>query len=490
MTKSKTTKRALLASMMSLALCCAMLIGSTFAWFTDSVTTGKNTIVAGNLDVELYAKDENGDYTAVSAEQSLFDNDALWEPGHTEVVYLKVANLGTLALKYKLAVTVESETEGTNVNGKTFNLSDYLVFGQVAGTTETTYDTRADAQAAVAGATQGLKDYSKESVLYPAASGNTSEEYVALVVYMPTTVGNEANYKTGTDAPTITLGVTLVATQTPYESDSFGTNYDENATYPVKASELAAAIETANAGDVITVEGTVTEAITIDKELTVQNLTATAPVTVTADNVTLSNANISSTTTALIVASSVTEFTLTDSTISTNTGNSGSHTAISIPINGKVTFTGNTVTNDYNGVEFGIGTSGGNLGDGSVISNNTFENIGNNAISIYNIEENATITIEGNTFKNVSNAIRLSNPNNATATFEIKNNEADTDNMWKNAFVLLQDYSKKDAGTQEFTKFTLNFSGNTVGTSCMYTLVYDDQDGILTTTNQPNVNHI
>ena len=53
MTKSKNTKRALLASVLSMMLCLAMLIGSTFAWFTDSVTSGKNTIVAGNLDVEL-----------------------------------------------------------------------------------------------------------------------------------------------------------------------------------------------------------------------------------------------------------------------------------------------------------------------------------------------------------------------------------------------------------------------------------------------------
>ena len=54
MIQTKNTKRALLISILSVLVCCAMLIGITFAWFTDSVTSGNNTIVAGNLDVELY----------------------------------------------------------------------------------------------------------------------------------------------------------------------------------------------------------------------------------------------------------------------------------------------------------------------------------------------------------------------------------------------------------------------------------------------------
>ena len=53
MTNSKTTRRALVLSVLSLLLCCSMLVGTTFAWFTDSVTSGKNKIVAGNLDIEL-----------------------------------------------------------------------------------------------------------------------------------------------------------------------------------------------------------------------------------------------------------------------------------------------------------------------------------------------------------------------------------------------------------------------------------------------------
>ena len=225
MTKQKTTKKALLFSVLSMMLCIAMLVGSTFAWFTDSVTSGKNKIVAGNLDVELYAKNDAGEYTAVTAGTNLFLADALWEPGHVETVNLKVANLGTLALTYQLCINIASEKGSTNVNDEAFKLSDYIKFAVLDG--EQTF---ADRDAAIAAADATAVDLSaiavnEGGVLYPNGKGE-AEKLVTLVVYMPTTVGNEANYQTGYDAPEIELGINLVATQTPYENDSFGDNYD------------------------------------------------------------------------------------------------------------------------------------------------------------------------------------------------------------------------------------------------------------------------
>ena len=219
MTKQKHTKKALLASGLSLLACVALLLGSTFAWFTDSAASGRNTITAGNLDVELYVMDDAGNYQPVSKDEALFDDSALWEPGHTEVVYLKVANEGTLALKYQLAVTVAGETAGTNVAGESFKLSDYLMFGAVEGQ-DTKFASRGAAIAAVTNPAS-LSNYSKPGNLV-----KDSEDYVALVVYMPETVGNKANYKTGTTAPSIQLGVSVTATQDKVESDSFGTDYD------------------------------------------------------------------------------------------------------------------------------------------------------------------------------------------------------------------------------------------------------------------------
>ena len=81
MTNRKNTRRALVLSLLSLLVCCSMLVGTTFAWFTDSVTSGNNHIVAGNLDVELYYKLEaDADWAQVTSETELFDDEALWEP--------------------------------------------------------------------------------------------------------------------------------------------------------------------------------------------------------------------------------------------------------------------------------------------------------------------------------------------------------------------------------------------------------------------------
>ena len=102
MTNNKSTKRALSASIMSMILCIVLLIGATFAWFTDSVSSGTNVIKAGNLDVKLEYSKDGTNWTNADGATDLFDSSAKWEPGHVEVVYLKVSNAGDLALKYKL----------------------------------------------------------------------------------------------------------------------------------------------------------------------------------------------------------------------------------------------------------------------------------------------------------------------------------------------------------------------------------------------------
>ena len=106
MTNNKSTKRALSASIISMTLCIVLLIGTTFAWFTDSVSSGTNVIKAGNLDVKLEYSKDGTNWTNADGATDLFDSSAKWEPGHVEVVYLKVSNAGDLALKYKLGVNV------------------------------------------------------------------------------------------------------------------------------------------------------------------------------------------------------------------------------------------------------------------------------------------------------------------------------------------------------------------------------------------------
>ncbi len=265
MTSSKNTKRTLLASILSLILCAEMLVGSTFAWFTDSVTSGRNKIVAGNLDVELYAK--VGDtYTKVTEDTNLFREDTLWEPGHLEVINLKIENLGTLALKYKLGINIVSEKFGTNVNGKTFALSRFMNFALIND--EKTFASHAEAvnamtTAAVYTRLSGIAgdDSAKSSgILYPSAKATPekpSSRFVTLIVYMPTSVGNDANYKSGTEAPEIDLGINLFAEQTPYEEDSFDNKYDEQGDSGIASingkvyQTLKLAVAAAKSGDTI-----------------------------------------------------------------------------------------------------------------------------------------------------------------------------------------------------------------------------------------------
>ncbi len=250
MTRSKNTRRALLTSALSMLLCVSMLVGSTFAWFTDSVTSGKNQIVAGNLDVELEYSTDGVKWEKVEEETDLFKADTLWEPGHTEYVYLRVSNVGTLALKYNLNAAVfgsddgtKSEAEYTNMKGDKVKLSSYLVFNLKDGTekVENRKDlwlTDSDAEKAAMGKLDSLN--TEDDVLYPVGDKDTthaSQKTFTLAVYMPTSVGNEANWigaekAESETAPTIYLGLMLNATQTPYESDSFNENYDETAELP------------------------------------------------------------------------------------------------------------------------------------------------------------------------------------------------------------------------------------------------------------------
>ncbi len=227
MTHMKNTKRALFASVVSLLLCISMLIGSTFAWFTDTATTGVNTITAGNLDIKVSYKNATvTEWKEVSETEKLFNDAALWEPGYTEVAYLKVENNGSLALKYQLAINVTGEVIGKNKDGGNITLSEVLKYDLIELTADTTYADRAAALAAVSDA----KNLASETVS-GTIEAKADAKYFALVVYMPANVGNEGNHD-GTNIPSIELGVNVYATQLMSEDDSFGNDYDEDALYP------------------------------------------------------------------------------------------------------------------------------------------------------------------------------------------------------------------------------------------------------------------
>ena len=200
MTNRKSTKRALLGSVMAMVLCLAMLVGATFAWFTDTASTGVNKIQAGNLDVVLEMQNADGKW--VSAEGKTLDfvkaADAkgeaiLWEPGCTyELPALRIRNNGNLALKYKVAIT------GINGSAKLNEAIEWTI-GDVA-----------------MGAEQHL------------AAGESSA--FTIKGHMKESAGNEYMNES-IDG----IAITVVATQDTVESDSFNNTYDASATYPVVA---------------------------------------------------------------------------------------------------------------------------------------------------------------------------------------------------------------------------------------------------------------
>ena len=249
MNNKRATKRALLTSVMALVMCVVMLVGTTFAWFTDTASTGVNKIQAGNLKMEVTYKNAetlnnsltDTKFKPVTKETPVFNNNAFWEPGHVEFAVLNVKNIGTLALKYKLGINIASETGSTNVYGNKFELSNYIKFAVIDGDKS---DLGRDKLVAEAGAgtvlNAGYTDEDHHLVPAAKADGATtfSEKTVTLVVWMPKSVGNEANYKVaeGITAPSIDLGINVVATQYTYEKDSFDDQYDKDATYPVIVS--------------------------------------------------------------------------------------------------------------------------------------------------------------------------------------------------------------------------------------------------------------
>ena len=225
MTSSKSTKRALVSSALAIVMCVAMLIGATFAWFTDTASTGGNKIQAGNLDVELeYSKDFT-EWKKVNDTTKVFEDSTRWEPGRTEVVYLRVKNAGTLALKYTLGIYNLYNSTGKNVLGNKYSLSDYVKLGVAEA--DAAY---ADRAAAISAVQETLNSIGDTGVVGADLATNTTKVY-AMVLYMPTEVGNEANPKNNDPywAAKVSFGISVSATQAMSESDSFDNTYDEDA---------------------------------------------------------------------------------------------------------------------------------------------------------------------------------------------------------------------------------------------------------------------
>ena len=225
---SKNTKKALLTSVLAMVVCLAMLVGSTFAWFTDTATTGINKIQSGNLDVELEYSKDFVEWKKVDNTTKVFEDSTEWEPGRTEIVYLRVKNAGNLALKYTLGLGNIYESKGKNVAGNFYFLSNFVKMGAVEATAA--FENRAAAIGAVEPVADTFKALGEKGVVGATLNSGAAKTY-AMVVYMPTEVGNEANPKNKDPywAAKLSFGVSVNASQATVENDSFDNMYDEKA---------------------------------------------------------------------------------------------------------------------------------------------------------------------------------------------------------------------------------------------------------------------
>ncbi|MBQ7821268.1 MAG: hypothetical protein IJ391_03195 [Clostridia bacterium] len=230
------TKRALFLSVVSMFLCIVMLASTTFAWFTDSVESTGNIIKTGELKVTMEYSTDNADWKDAST-GAIF-NYQLWEPGYTDVKYVKVTNAGNLALKYKLDILPLSTSE--------LKLADvidvyYAIVDTSTGTvTRDNMATKltkagtlasliADADGVAHGVIlpkEGSTTVSTDAIPFPAYA-QEEDVTICLALKMQESAGN--------DYQNISVGngftVRLFATQFTYEEDSFDHLYDENSEY-------------------------------------------------------------------------------------------------------------------------------------------------------------------------------------------------------------------------------------------------------------------
>lgn len=299
MTRSSVTKKALFISTCALLFSMLMMAGSTFAWFTDSVSTGSNKITTGSLKVELlHTNAKVTKEEAVTQSTLLFtdkNGEAIsWEPGAVAYENFTVKNDGDLALNYRLALDLNNANTIKETNK---SLKDVLKVKVVEGKvtdSAVTEDSLKNAEGfkAVDGDQLNILEKAAGKGTQELAMSTSSDTYGVILYWQPNAETdykyNLANYpdKDSTEKPvdktsdgkdrlSIDLGISLGATQAMEESDSSGNDYDREATYPAgNASELQTALEKASDGDTIELTGNIAldKDLTVDKNVTIKSV--------------------------------------------------------------------------------------------------------------------------------------------------------------------------------------------------------------------------
>lgn len=252
-------------SVLSLILCCSMLIGTTFAWFTDEVNSGANQILAGNLDVDVFY-DNNGVEESIQGKDAALFENILWEPGAVAYENITVKNLGTLALNFSMSINFQGEnfvvlknddgTETVTEHGLATALKVAVIPQSIDKSLERQDVLKLVEESDVVWSS--LDDLQEKGELYPVdnADERASEQSYGIIIWWePTDHDNNWNVqngKTTTDGEPlhIELGINLLATQLTYEEDSFNNQYDAGANVAVPPVEPTVATISFTAYDI------------------------------------------------------------------------------------------------------------------------------------------------------------------------------------------------------------------------------------------------
>ncbi|MBR6548137.1 MAG: hypothetical protein IKT68_01200 [Clostridia bacterium] len=248
MTNRKTTKRALISSLLALLVCCTMLIGTTFAWFTDGEFIKGNVIKAGTLDIEL------------GSDTKLFSVSELWEPGYSEAAATTLKNVGTLALKYSFSIA-NLQYEGEANIAEVLDVYAGVYTGEVDANGSSVID------GTLLGTLAELNEMDNFGITDDGVLLPGEETPVKLVIKMQESAGNEYQ------AAQCSFDINILATQVPYEVDGNNNpNYDQEATFGAAVAteaDLAAALG-AGKNVTVTADIAIDETITVTGDVTIE----------------------------------------------------------------------------------------------------------------------------------------------------------------------------------------------------------------------------
>ena len=214
--KPQAKKRSIKKIALALSLCALIVwgilgTGASLAWFTDTSNDLKNIFHVGEFQLEVSHRLTDGVWEEVDSLTKVFDEEALYEPGYVQVVYLKVENKGTLPFDFHISLNVNGYTLAVNKYNDLFNLKDYLLCGIVTTNSEEEMKNAVpDREAAQKIAVYELPDSDMATNPRRLEAGSTA--YVTLVVRMPEEVDNIANYR-GDIQPKVELGLIVTANQ-------------------------------------------------------------------------------------------------------------------------------------------------------------------------------------------------------------------------------------------------------------------------------------